>query len=184
MQIQNAGTVAGNVCNASPAADGVPALLALDAAVETASAAGSRTLPLAEFIAGPRKTALRPGEIVAAIQIPSPRAAAHSHFVKLGARKYLVISIAMVAAVVETERNVVQAARVAVGACSPVAARLPALEADLLGLKLDTALGERAESRHLAPLRPIDDVRADARYRLEAALTLVRRTLNELGSRV
>jgi CO/xanthine dehydrogenase FAD-binding subunit len=184
IQIQNAGTVAGNLCNASPAADGVPALLALDASVETASATGSRVLPLSEFIIGPRKTALKPGEIVSAIHVPAPRTAAHSHFVKLGARKYLVISIAMVAAVVETERNVIQSARIAVGSCSPVALRLPALEADLAGKKLDKALGERAEARHLAPLNPIDDVRGDAAYRLEAALTLVRRTLNELGSRV
>ena len=184
IQIQNAGTVAGNLCNASPAADGVPALLALDASVETASATGSRVLPLSEFITGPRKTALKPGEIVSAIHVPAPRAAAHSHFVKLGARKYLVISIAMVAAVVETERSIIQAARVAVGSCSPVALRLPALEAELAGKKLDKALGERADARHLAPLKPIDDVRGDAAYRLEAALTLVRRTLNELGSRV
>jgi CO/xanthine dehydrogenase FAD-binding subunit len=183
VQIQNAGTIAGNVCNASPAADGVPALLALDASVELSSARGTRTLPLAEFILGPRKTALASDEIVAALLVPAPRAVAHSHFLKLGARKYLVISIAMVAAVVETERNIVQAARIAVGACSPVAARLPALEAALAGVKLDARLGERALPEHLALLKPIDDVRADAAYRREAALTLVRRTLNELGSR-
>ncbi|HWA37465.1 MAG TPA: xanthine dehydrogenase family protein subunit M [Burkholderiales bacterium] len=183
VQIQNAGTVAGNLCNASPAADGVPALLALDASVELSRASGSRVLPLDAFLLGPRKTALEPGELVTAVHVPAPRAAAHSHFAKLGARRYLVISIAMVAAVVETERNIVQAARVAVGACSPVAVRLPALEADLCGIKLDKLLGERAEQRHLAPLTPIDDVRADAGYRREAALTLVRRTLNELGSR-
>jgi CO/xanthine dehydrogenase FAD-binding subunit len=184
MQIHNAGTVAGNICNASPAADGVPALLALDASVELSSGGGSRVLPLDAFLLGPRKTALKAGELVTAIQVPAPLAAAHSHFAKLGARKYLVISIAMVAAVIETERNIVQAARVAVGACSPVAARLPALEAALVGLKMDKALGDTAEAQHLAPLKPIDDVRADATYRLEAALTLVRRTLNELGSRV
>jgi CO/xanthine dehydrogenase FAD-binding subunit len=183
MQIQNAGTVAGNICNASPAADGVPALLALDASVELSSGAGSRVLPLDAFLLGPRKTALKAGELVTAIQVPAPLAAAHSHFAKLGARKYLVISIAMVAAVIETERNIVQAARVAVGACSPVATRLPALEGSLVGMKLNGSLGESAERAHLAPLKPIDDVRADAAYRLEAALTLVRRTLNELGSR-
>lgn len=182
-QIQNAGTVAGNVCNASPAADGVPALLALDASVELSSARATRMLPLAEFILGPRKTALGSDEIVTALFVPAPHAVAHSHFLKLGARKYLVISIAMAAAVIETERNIVQAARIAVGACSPVAARLPALEAALVGVKLDPLLGERAAPVHLAPLKPIGDVRADAAYRLEAALTLVRRTLNELGSR-
>lgn len=183
MQIQNAATVAGNLCNASPAADGVPALLALDATVELASASGGRTLPLGEFIVGPRKTALRPDEIVTAIHVPAPRAAAHSHFLKLGARRYLVISIAMVGAVIETERKVVQAARVAVGACSPVALRLNGLEEALVGMKADGKLGESVQAGHLSPLKPIDDVRGSAEYRNDVASTLVRRTLNELGAR-
>lgn len=182
VQIQNAGTVAGNVCNASPAADGIPALLALDASVEVSSAEGSRTLPIADFLVGPRKVALRPGEILTALHVPAPRAAAHSHFLKLGTRKYLVISIAMVAAVVETERNAVRAARVAVGACSPVAVRLAQLESDLKGCAI-RELADAVTESHLAPLQPIDDVRGSAGYRREAAFTLVRRTLAELGAR-
>jgi CO/xanthine dehydrogenase FAD-binding subunit len=183
VQIQNAGTVAGNLCNASPAADGVPALLALNASVELASLSGGRTLPLEQFVLGPRKTALRPDEIVVAVHVPAPRGAAHSHFRKLGARKYLVISIAMVAAVIETERKVVQAARIAVGACAPVALRLNGLEEALVGRKADETLGKFCEAAHVAPLKPIDDVRGSAQYRREVALTLVRRTLSELGAR-
>jgi CO/xanthine dehydrogenase FAD-binding subunit len=182
VQIQNAGTVAGNVCNASPAADGVPALLALDASVEASSARGSRTIALPEFILGPRKIALRPGEIVTALHVPAPRAAAHSHFLKLGARRYLVISIAMVAAAIEVERNTVRAARVAVGACSAVATRLPLLEKALAGCTV-RELGDAAREEHLSTLEPIDDVRGSAAYRREAALTLVRRTLAALASR-
>jgi CO/xanthine dehydrogenase FAD-binding subunit len=182
-QIQNAGTLAGNICNASPAADGVPGLLALDAEVEIAGPA-NRRLPLRQFITGVRRTALAPDELVVAIHVPQPRHDAESAFLKLGARRYLVISIAMAAATLEFAEGRVAAARVAVGACSPVALRLPALEAALVGLKRDKTLGDTAEEQHLAPLKPIDDVRADATYRLEAALTLVRRTLNELGSRV
>lgn len=182
VQIQNAGTVAGNLCNASPAADGVPALLALDASVEVSSAGGSRMVALGDFIVGPRKVALRAGEILTALHVPAPRAAAHSHFLKLGTRKYLVISIAMVAAVVETERNTVRAARVAVGACSPVAARLAQLESDLKGCAIRELAGVVTEA-HLASLQPIDDVRGSAEYRREAALALVRRTLAELGAR-
>lgn len=178
LQIQNAGTVAGNLCNASPAADGVPALLALDARVELASASGRRTLPLAQFVLGPRTTALRDDEIVAAILVPRPAHEARSHFLKLGARKYLVISIAMAAAVIEHENGIVRTARVAVGACSPVARRLPALEAVLLGRRLDAGL-VRAE--HFACLAPLDDVRASAGYRTEAALVLVRRLLEALA---
>jgi CO/xanthine dehydrogenase FAD-binding subunit len=178
VQIQNAGTVAGNLCNASPAADGVPPLLALDAGVELASAQGRRTLPLAEFITGPRKTALRSGELLSAVLVPKAKHAAGSHFLKLGARKYLVISIAMAAAVIERENGIVRAARIAVGACSPVAQRLPALEAALTGKPLSSAL---ARPEHLAVLAPIDDVRASAGYRNEAVLVLLRRLLDELA---
>ena len=181
MQIQNAGTLAGNLCNASPAADGVPALLALDAFVETAAADGRRTLPLDQFILGPRKTALLPGELVTSILVPKPAHAARSDFLKLGARKYLVISIAMVACVLEIEDGVVRTARVAVGSCSPVATRLRELEQALAGQPLDRNLAAHARPEHLARLSPIDDVRASAGYRREAALTLIRRSLERLA---
>ena len=181
MQIQNSGTLAGNLCNASPAADGVPAFLALDAKVELASAGARRTLPLEQFILGPRKTALRPGELVSALVIPRPRHEARSDFVKLGARKYLVISIAMVASVLEIANSKVRAARIAVGSCSPVARRLPSLEKALIGKPLDLHLGACLAPEHLAPLSPIDDVRASAAYRTQAALTLIRRSLERLA---
>lgn len=180
VQIQNSATVAGNLCNASPAADGVPALLALDASVEVADSAGKRTLPLDQFILGPRKTALRAGEIVTAILVPKPRQPAKSDFLKLGARKYLVISIAMVATVVEHEDGAVHSARVAVGSCSPVAKRLPGLEQALVGKSLDQ-LSHHAQLEHLEPLSPIDDVRGSAEYRKNAALTLIRRSLERLA---
>jgi CO/xanthine dehydrogenase FAD-binding subunit len=183
VQIQNTGTVAGNLCNASPAADGVPALLAMDASVELASAAGSRMLSLPEFITAPRRTQLEPGELVAAIHIPLPRHAAYSHFLKLGARRYLLISIAMVAVVLEVERRTVRSARIAVGSCSPVALRLTALERELAGKKLDGKTSSLVAPLHFSGLRPIDDVRASAAYRLEAAATLVRRALDELAER-
>lgn len=176
-QVQNAGTVAGNLCNASPAADGVPALLALDASVELAGTAGTRTLALRDFILGPRRTALRAGEIVTAILVPKPAHPAKGAFVKLGARKYLLISIAMVGAVVESRRGVITAARIAVGACSPVAQRLTELEAHLVGVTLAPGIGAHVQPSHLAALSPIDDVRATAEYRRTAALELVRRAL-------
>jgi len=181
-QIQNTGTVAGNLCNASPAADGVPALLALDASVELASATGTRRLRLDEFLLGPRHTARRADELLTAILVPKPHNNARSRFLKLGARRYLVISIAMVAAVIECENDRVTAARIAVGACSPVAQRLPALEQALAGAALDETLGGRVRAEHLAALAPIDDPRGSARYRNEAAQTLVARCLNELGA--
>ena len=88
VQIQNTGTLAGNLCNASPAADGVPALMVLDAEVELRSAAGTRHLPLPDFILGNRRTALRPDELMTAIRVPKRSAGGSSAFVKLGARRY------------------------------------------------------------------------------------------------
>lgn len=177
VQIQNSGTLAGNLCNASPAADGVPALLALDASVELASTRGVRVLPLAQFILGPRKTAREGDELLTAILVPKPKHAARSHFIKLGARKYLVISIAMASVVIEHEDGIVREARIAVGACSPVALRLPAAEEALRGKPMDAGLPGLVEAGHLSPLAPIDDVRASAGYRLDSALTVVRRTI-------
>jgi len=115
-QIQNTGTLAGNLCNASPAADGVPPLLALDAEVELAGPSGARRLPLASFITGNRRTALAPGELMVAIHIASPAHEARSAFLKLGARRYLVISIAMAAATLEIEGGRIASARIAVRA--------------------------------------------------------------------
>lgn len=181
-QIQNAGTIAGNVCNASPAADGMPALLALEATVEVASRVGMRRLPLGAFVTGVRRTALMPGELVTALHVPRPENEARSAFLKLGARRYLVISIAMASVVVEISDRAVAAARIAVGACSPVAQRLPDLERALVGAPADARLGERIEPRHLAPLSPIDDVRGSAGYRNDVALVLLRRLLSGVAA--
>lgn len=180
-QIQNAGTVAGNLCNASPAADGVPPLLAMRAKVEIHGPAGRREMPVGEFIAGNRRTMLKSGELVSAVLVPRPKKQARSVFLKLGAREYLVISIAMVAVVLETEGGVVSGASVAVGACSAVAQRLPFLESELIGRRLNDALANRVKPAHFDALSPIDDIRASAAYRREAAQTLVRRALAVLG---
>lgn len=177
VQIQNAATVAGNICNASPAADGTVALLALDAEVEVHGVSGARRMPLAHFVLGPRKTALEPGEIVTALWIPAPAGRGVSDFLKLGARHYLVISIAMVASVIHIDEQArVSRAGVAVGSCSPVALRLTRLEAKLIGRPAAT-MAAAVEADDLDGLNPIDDVRATGTYRREAALTLVRRTL-------
>lgn len=178
VQIQNRGTVAGNLCNASPAADGVPPLLVLDAMVELVSAAGRRRVPLAEFIVGNRKTLRRPDEVLAAILIPRTLENASSVFLKLGARRYLVISISMVAALVQSDgMGCVAEAHVAVGSCSASARRLDELERDLVGLPCAAGIGDAVTATHLSPLSPIDDVRATAEYRRDASLTLVRRAL-------
>ena len=183
VQIQNAGTICGNLCNASPAADGTPNLLALGAEVELASARETRRLPVAAFVAGSRAIARHADEMVTALLVLKPAHDARSTFLKLGARKYLVISIAMVATVLEIAADrTIAAARLAVGSCSAVAQRLPLLESALVGQRLDAALAALAKPEHLAPLSPIDDVRGTADYRREAALTLVRRALQTLAT--
>lgn len=179
IQIQNRGTVAGNLCNASPAADGVPPLLALNADIELVSSSRIRRIPLADFVVGNRKTLLRPDEILSGILVSRNCEDAHSTFLKLGARRYLVISIVMVAVVLKADStNHVSDARVAVGSCSACAQRLRELEQDLLGRPLAVGLGDHVLSQHLAPLRPISDVRATADYRLDSARTLVSRALD------
>lgn len=183
VQIQNAGTIGGNLCNSSPAADGVPPLLTLDAAVELASVEGRRQMPLEEFLVGYRETALRPGELLTTILVPSESDDAAADFVKLGSRRYLVISIVMVAAIVASDSaGTVTEARVAIGACSPVAQRARDLEAELVGRTAEDDLASVVEPRHLEMLTPIDDPRAPASYRMDAALTMVRRALRGCAS--
>lgn len=180
-QIQNRATVVGNLVNASPAADGTPNLLVLDAVVTLASVRGARRVSVADFVTGNRTTVREVDELVTGLFVPTPDPAARSTFLKLGSRAYLVISIAMVAAAlaVDATRRIT-AVRVAVGACSPVARRLPELEIALLGRPAAPGIGATVRSEHLAGLSPIDDVRGSAVYRREAAETLVRRALEDL----
>lgn len=178
IQIQNRATLGGNLCNASPAADGVPALLALDASVELTGPEGRRTLPLDAFVLGNRRTARRPDEILTAILVPRSLNAAGSAFVKLGARRYLVISIVMVAATILVGPDArISEARIAVGSASAAARRLRGLEARLVGSDPRT-LWDRMSPEDFAELSPIDDVRATAAYRLDASRELVARAID------
>lgn len=183
VQIQNAGTVAGNLCNASPAADGTPVLMALDATVVLQSERGERELPVERFVCGNRRTERAADELVVAIRVPARSARARSVFIKLGGRRYLTISMTMVALVVDVDgQGVVARAGVAVGSCAVVARRLPALEARLVGARVADGLASRVEPADLAPLAPIDDLRASAGYRSDATLTLLRRALATLDA--
>lgn len=185
VQIQNAATVAGNLCNASPAADGVAALLALDAELVLSSRNASRTLPLSEFILGNRKTARQPDELLTSIRVPRRVENAFSTFLKLGARRYLVISIVMVSCnLVVDPFGGIREALICVGSCSAAALRLTELERALVGQPARPGLRQIPNAGHLARLSPIDDVRATAAYRRDAALTLVRRALEACAQKV
>lgn len=179
VQIQTMGTLAGNICNASPAADGIPPLLTLGAEIELVSRGGARRMALADFVTGARRTALRPGELLAAVHVPDQPPGTVAGFSKLGARRYLVISIAMIAATLRLEAGRVAEARIAVGACSAVAQRLVGFEADLVGA--DPADLPKVSPRHLAGLRPVTDIRGSAEYRLDAVATLIDRLLRDLA---
>ncbi|PYX28049.1 MAG: xanthine dehydrogenase [Acidobacteria bacterium] len=179
VQVQNRGTIAGNLCNASPAADSVPPLLILDAEVELTSCSGVRRLLLRDFIVGNRKTRRRSDEILSSVIVPLGLQDVPSVFLKLGARRYLVISITMLAALLSREGDGrVGVARIAVGSCSATAQRLLELERDLAGQPVRRELSSLVRASHIAPLSPIDDVRAPAAYRRDVTLTLVRRALD------
>jgi CO/xanthine dehydrogenase FAD-binding subunit len=181
VQIQHRGTVAGNLCNASPAADGLPNLMALDARVELVSAAGRREVPVGEFVVGNRRTIRRPDELVTAVLVPRPGSVSRSAFLKLGSRAYLVISIAMVAVVVELgDEGAISTARIVVGACSEVPQRVGGAEARLVGRAPAAELADEITAADLDGLSPIDDVRATAAYRRDAALTLARRAVAQV----
>lgn len=182
IQIQNRGTLAGNICNASPAADGVPALLTLGAEVEICALRGTRVVPLSAFIQGPRKVDLGPDEMVSALLIPALSAHARGGFVKLGSRRHMVISIAMVAVLAEITGGRLGDLRIAVGSCAPVATRLPALEARLAGLsRAEVQAADLADPAGLAPLSPITDIRGTAEYRHAVVAELCRRAVLQAG---
>ena len=180
VQIQNMGSIAGNLCNASPAADGVPALMILDTQVELSGLQGKRLLPLTEFITGNRQTARRTGELLTAIIIPKSSARGVSTFLKLGSRKYLVISIVMVAVrLVRSPESRIEEVAISVGACSPVARRLTGLEHKLIDKSWDEATLHMISPADLSELSPIDDIRGSSDYRREVAAELIVRALGD-----
>ena len=177
-QIQNLGTIGGNLCNASPAADGVPCLLSLDASIELLSVNGKRVLKLEDFIKGSRKTELQNNEILSAILIPKEAEIGRSSFLKLGARKYLVISIAMIACKLNLEKDIISDIAISVGSCSAVAKRIKSLENLLIGKsikdELTTIILNYDYENYLSP---INDIRGTNTYRLKASKVLVKDTI-------
>jgi CO/xanthine dehydrogenase FAD-binding subunit len=190
-QVQNRGTLGGNLCNASPAADGVVALLALGAEVVLVGSAQqgasigfkTRTLDLASFILGNRLTAKQPDELLTQIRLPEHSTNARSVFLKLGHRKYLVISIVMVAVLVDFDADgLVVTCRIAIGSCAKAALRVTALEKQILGTHRSKILD--IVGRHItevvSAIQPIDDVRGTSQYRKSAARELVLRAFTEV----
>ncbi len=181
--IRNLATVGGNICDASPAADVSPPLLALDARVKLESVGGAlRQLPLEEFFRGVRQTALRSDELLTTIELPRPDTADQAFYYKLGKRKADAISIVSIAIALRRESDKVQHVRIALGAVAPVAMRAHKAEAALLGGVLSESAITAAASAAAAEVSPIDDFRASADYRRRMVDVLVRRGLEQIAA--
>lgn len=173
-QIQNRGTLGGNIANASPAGDTMPVLLALDAVVEVASAArGVRRVALADFYLGYKQTALAPDELIIAVALPPLDPDDHLHFRKVGTRLAQAISKVVMGGRLRVKDGVVEQARIGWGSVAATPIRSPAVEAALTGHRLDAPAIERAIAAVDHDVHPIDDVRSSADYRRSVARRVV-----------
>lgn len=179
VQIRNAATVGGNLCNASPCADLAPPLLVHDARVRLVSASGARELPLADFFTGPRSSVLAPGEILAAVIVGEPTKNTRATFLKKG-RVAMDIAIASVAVLLELDGKRCTKARVAAGSLGPTPMRLLGVEKALEGRDVDDRAIAEARAAAERDVRPISDVRAGADYRRHIAGVFVERCVRSL----
>lgn len=181
-QIRTRGTIAGNLVTASPANDTIAPLIALEAELVLASARGERTLRLADFYTGFRRTALRADELVREVRFRALDANRRGIFLKLGLRRAQAISVIDLALVLElAEDGTVREARIALGCLAPTVVRAPGAEAFLRGARLDAATCAEAGRRARADAAPIDDVRGTARYRLDTLAALVAQGLERIA---
>ena len=181
-QIRNAGTLGGNLGTCSPAGDGLPVLAALDATVELASSAGRRTMPIADFMLGPKRTALHPGELIVSTTVPITDG--WQGYAKVGVRNAMVIAVASTCVVLDrTQRR----AAIALGSVGPTILRCPEAEALLMSsidwstLRVDEAGITQIASAVSAASRPITDHRSSAEYRRHAVGVLARRLVRRAG---
>ena len=174
-QIQNRATLGGNMANASPAGDSLPVLLALDAVVVAAGSDGLREIPYAGFHAGYRKTALRPGEIVARVRLPYLPAGAVQAFRKVGTREAQSISKVVVALTGRIEDGKISEIRLAAGSVAATPVRLRSAEEAVRRMPPGPEAADRAGRAAADAVSPIDDVRSTADYRRFALERVVRR---------
>lgn len=179
---QNRGTLGGNVVNASPAADSLPALLAYDAELILASVRGERRVAYRDFHAGYKQINLAADELIRAICLPRKFAAYVSYARKVGARNAQAISKVCIAALGRVEKGAIEDVRIALGSVAPVPIRLNETERILQGKRLDAATVALARKTAAAETRPIDDIRSTARYRAAVVNNLVGEFLDRLAS--
>jgi carbon-monoxide dehydrogenase medium subunit len=177
-QIRSLATLGGNICNASPSADMVPPLIALDAVVQLVSSQSQRELPLSEFFKGPGESVLKGGEILHSIFLPQPSGS--MIYSKHAPRKYMDLAVVGVAVRLAKKNGKINEARVALGAVGPVPFRAEKTEALLAGQTLTTELMREAGEMAAGECVPIDDIRGSAWYRKRMVKVHVRRNLEAL----
>lgn len=180
VHIQNRATIGGNVCNAAPSADTIPALLIHDAVAQTVSATGEREIPLIDFFAGPGQTVLQKGEILKELVLPVPSQKTTSAYLRFIPRNEMDIAVAGVGSLIELDASSGQItkARIALASVAPTPVRAYAAEESLLGSPPNDAAIDRAAVLAVEAAVPITDVRGSADYRKELVKVLTRRTLN------
>jgi len=179
-QIQNRGTIGGNAANASPAGDGLPVLLAMDAEVVCGGARGERVVPATAFWPAYRRTALAPDELLLRIRLPI-RLDRHVRFRKIGTRRAQAISKVVMALAWREDGGVWRDVRVALGSVAATPIRAAETESVLEGAAPRRTTADHAAATLRAELQPIDDVRSTAEYRRAVAARVLHRLLREAG---
>lgn len=177
-QIQNLGTVGGNLCNASPSADTAPPLFALGAILHLQSHQGQRQMPIANFFVGPGRTALGEGELLAEISVPEPHGRSGGAYERYTPRQEMDIAVASVASFVTLAPDgFVTNVRIVLGAVGPTPLHAHAAEAELIGKRPSADVIDAAASAAVSDARPISDQRGSETYRRHLVHVLTRRTL-------
>lgn len=179
---QNRGTIGGNIVNASPAADSLPALLVYEADLILVSAVGERRVPYVDFHTGYKKMLLRPDELIREICLPRRFEDYFSYSRKVGARNAQAISKVCLAAIGRSKNGAAQDVRMAIGSVAPVPLRLRNTERAVNGKTIDPATIAVAREAMMAEIQPIDDIRSTASYRTAVAGNLVAEFLQALRS--
>jgi aerobic carbon-monoxide dehydrogenase medium subunit len=175
-QIQGRATLAGNLCNASPAADSVPAMIAAGVVCELAGPTGEREVPVETFVTAPGRTALARGELVLAFRLPKPSARSGDAYLRLIPRTEMDIAVVGAGVALElNERGVCTHARVALGAVAPTPLLVADAAAALIGTRVDDAALAALAAAASAACKPIDDKRGTVAYRIKVAGVLARR---------
>ena len=179
VQIRNMGTLVGNLCNASPAADNAPTLLAMNAELNILGPKGERVLALEDFFLGPGFTALEPAEIVTSVFVPTPPPGSGATYLHLSARGRVDCSAASTGVSLTLNGSKVGKARIFIGACGPTPLRMPKAEEQLINKKITSLLAEKAGLQASKESKPISDVRANEDYRSKMVAVLVKRAILE-----